>query len=336
VSALGAAAGPLTLEHGTPEPDVLAAAEGDPAGAAAAGGRVRRLGPADADLVASLLCRFVPRVSAAAWRRSLVDIWPQQPDTIGLGLYADDRLVGFLGTIFAARQIDGRRRIVCNMHSMYVDPRYASTSAYLLFKLRNDPEITLTVLTPSARVDRILRSAGFRPLETSYRLYVPLMNLPTLLRRPARIVRASGLEPWLDTSDAALLRDHVALGCNGYAILHAGGYALVVTRRSPIRKLRWAHVSDVLYVRDAAVLARCFEQAKLAILRGDRTQVLRVDDRLMGGWTGYGIRRSRHSLFHSRDLDATQIDNLYSEALFQDTLILVPPSRRPVQNGTRP
>jgi hypothetical protein len=293
--------------------------------AAAARSRVRALGPEDADLVARLLCRFVPRVGAEAWRRSLVDIWPRTPDTIGLGLFADEQLVGFLGTIFAARQIGGRLTTVCNMHSMYVDPRHASTAAYLLLRMLDDPEVTLTALTPSARVARILRSAGFRPLETGYRLYAPLMNLPTLLRRPARIVRATGAEPWLEASDAALLRDHAALGCNGYAIRSETGYALVITRRSPIRKFRWAHVSDVLYVRNAALLARCFEQAKLAILRGDRTQILRLDDRFMGGWTGFGIGRRRHSLFHSRSLDATQIDNLYSEALFQDTLILVPP-----------
>jgi hypothetical protein len=208
---------------------------------------------------------------------------------------------------------------------MYVDPRHASTAAYLLLRMLDDPELTLTALTPSARVTRILRSAGFRPLETGYRLHAPLMNLPTLLRRPARIVRATGTEPWLDASDAVLLRDHAALGCNGYAILHDAGYALVITRRSPIRKIRWAHVSDVLYVRDAASLARHFEQAKLAILRGDGAQVLRVDDRFMAGWPRFGIRRPRHSLFHSRSLDAKHIDNLYSEALFQDTLILVAP-----------
>jgi hypothetical protein len=300
-------------------------AKDNPGAAVAHRSRVRPLGPEDADLVAELLCRFVPRVSAEAWRRSLVDIWPQTPDRIGLGLFADDRLVGFLGTIFAARQIGKVRTTVCNMHSMYVDPRHASTAAYLLLRMLDDPETTLTALTPSARVTRILRSAGFRPLETGYRLYAPLMNLPTLLRRPARIVRATGAEPWLDPSDAVLLRDHAALGCNGYAIRTEAGYALVITRRSPIRQLRWIHVSDVLYVRNAALLARWFEQAKLAILRGDRSQVLRLDDRFMGGWTGFGIWRPRHSLFHSRSLDATQIDNLYSEALFQDTLILVAP-----------
>jgi hypothetical protein len=211
------------------------------------------------------------------------------------------------------------------MHSMYVVPRHAATAAYLLLKMLDDPEMTLTALSPSARVTRILRGAGFKPLETGSRLYPPLANPRTLARWPARILRATGAEPWLAPADAALLRDHAAHGCRGHAIVDKSGYALVITRRGAIRQPRWARVSDVLHVSDPRLLARHFEQAKLTILWRDRAQALRVDDRMMGEWKGCGISRPRSGLFHSGTLDARRIDNLYSEALFHDTLILVEP-----------
>ncbi len=130
----------------------------------------------------------------------------------------------------------------------------------------------------------------------------------------------TGDEPWLTEADATLLRDHARHRCRGYALIANGEYTLIITQRNRLRKPSMLHVSDCLHVGNAELFSAYFERAKLAILCHDRTVLLRVDERLLGKQPRFGIKRERTSYFLGTAVSADEIDNLYSEMVFNDLL----------------
>jgi hypothetical protein len=268
----------------------------------------------------ALLRNFAPHVTAHDWERILLGPGTRPPATIGFGLYVEDRLVGFLGTLTSARQIRGRVERICNLHSVFVQPRFAAGGSYLLLAAMADPEVTLTALTPSPRVRDVLIAAKFAPLEHTCRLHLPLPDVRRLPHGAATVQRVTGDEPWLEAAEATLLRDHAALGCRGYMVREGDRRTFVVTRASRLRRLPMLGVSDLLHVGDPELAAKHFGRLKLAIMIAERSVILRCDARLLDAGRWMALTRERPSYFRSFRLQPIDIDNLYSEMLYQDLL----------------
>jgi hypothetical protein len=281
---------------------------------------VRRVAAAEVDAAIVLLRSFVPEVSVANWQRVLFGPGAEPPHDIGFGLYAGEELVGFLGAMPSEREIHGRRERICNLHSVFVRPRFAAAGGFLLLAAMDDPEVTLTALTPSPRVRDVLQAAGFVPLETTSRLHLPLPDLHALLGDPPGLLPVTGQEPWLDPARASLLRDHRREGCRGYLIRDREAEAFIVTRRGRLRRLPMLGVSEILHVGGPDVAERHFGWLKLAIMRRERSVVLRCDARLLGGAHRLALSRARPGYFRSHRLRPIDIDNLYSEILYQGVL----------------
>lgn len=58
--------------------------------------------------------------------------WLHEKPDYGFILVHEKEIVGFLDTIYARRQINGKDGIVCNFASWYVRPRYRGWGAALL------------------------------------------------------------------------------------------------------------------------------------------------------------------------------------------------------------
>lgn len=71
--------------------------------------------------------------------------------------------------------------------------------------------------------------------------------------------------------------------------------------------------SEVLYCSDPELLMACLERAKLGILWRDRTLVLVGDSRLLDAGPGRGSHIPSIKYYRGNDLEARQIDNLYTE-----------------------
>ena len=91
------------------------------------------------------------------WVRSFTPPWASSRDEVGWMLLDDDEPVGFLGAVFGDRVIDGDRRPFCNLGTWYVHPDHRGSGLALLRPALKMRDHTLTDLSASDDVVRILR-----------------------------------------------------------------------------------------------------------------------------------------------------------------------------------
>src|ERR1700691_3014527 len=111
-------------------------------------------------------------MSKEDWRRMLFAYpWSDNPKR-GFALYVDGQAVGFLGTIFSARELAGRMERVCSLSSWIVLPEHRDASIKLVTPILRLKDHTILNPTPSPVAYEIFKKLGFVPLE-SERLILP-------------------------------------------------------------------------------------------------------------------------------------------------------------------
>jgi len=97
-----------------------------PAADAQSGISVRPITPADTAEICDLLEHgFVGSgIAADDWRPLYTTNWGADNPTRGFVLTDGGRIVGYLGTIYVQREINGKTGIVCNFSGFYVAPAY--------------------------------------------------------------------------------------------------------------------------------------------------------------------------------------------------------------------
>ncbi len=291
---------------------------------------VRPVRPDDVDT----LCTFLAQGFAGSgfpttvWRRLFEYQWMPQKRDLGFVLVAGEEIVGFLGTIYAEREVRGRAGLVCNYTSWYVHPAYRGWGAALLIAAIRDAGTTYTSFTPAPLSTHAFHALQFSRLDTG-RLLLPLfMHVDTLRAPPPEITFAPAeVRRRLNEQQKRVLDNHAPYECLQFVVSDGPDYAYIVAKRHaqhlPLRLRRLfpsrlaMPCSDILHCSEPMVLLRHLERVKLALLRHHRTVALIADARLFP-------RRPRAlalrelALFRSPIFEATVIDKLYSE------LVLLP------------
>ena len=155
---------------------------------------VRPVGIDDFDAIYPLLQSFGnQKMSRDDWRSMLFAYpWWDGPER-GFALYADGKPVGFLGTIFSNRRIDGRDEVFCNTSSWIVREEFRHASLLLLKPVLAMQHCTIVNWTPTDRTYEIFKKFGFRLLESFQVLLPPIAH-------PRGLLSASS------TSDHAVLQ----------------------------------------------------------------------------------------------------------------------------------
>jgi acetoacetyl-CoA synthetase len=238
--------------------------------------------------------------------------WLRDKPNRGFVMKDGGKIVGFLGAVYAERAIDGREERFCNLTNWCVLPAYRYASLSLLFAILKDPAQTVINLSPTEEVQKMLAALRFRVLDTFKLFTGPFTHAATLFASPRPTIesdRAVLLER-LSSDDRQLYEDHEATKCGHLMLALPDEYSYVIFKR---RKKNGIAFSELLYVRNPALLRRHFERAKLHIFGKDRTCLLAVDERLLGGRPRLVWPYKRVSMFRSRTVRADKIDNLYSE-----------------------
>ena len=187
-----------------------------------------------------------------AWREMLFGYtWWTGIDR-GFALYDQGVAVGFLGTIFSKRRIDGRDEIFCNTSSWIVREDYRHASILLLKPILAMRDCTIVNWTPTDRAYEIFKKLGFRELETHQVLLPPFAS-------PATFVGASFTSD-ARTLEADLLGDDRALydglrSCSRvhHVLLRAGArtsYLIATERRYkrvPFAEIQYASDYDLFW-----------------------------------------------------------------------------------------
>ena len=263
--------------------------------------------PEDFDAVYPLLRQLNDtRITRAVWQRLFDPLWRGSDYSPGYVLEDGSAMVGFIGTLFSERLVNGQRHRFCNLTSWVVEPEYRSQSVMMLLPILRDKSATLSSLTSSEEAYAIYRKLGFKDLDTQARV---IYRLPGVRSSAYQIVRAEACEALLDAGQASYFADHRQLDIEHCLVRGAGGqcYLMIECKRG---RAHIHHISDVAWFR--AHVSR-FRHALLATL-GMKT--LQVDERFLAGMRILGSRAKvfdQPKQFRSRALDVMDIDALYSE-----------------------
>ena len=100
------------------------------------------------------------------WKHIFSKSWEVPDDHCGYMLLVDDRVVGFYGTIFSTRVVEGKKRRFCNLTSWVVEEKYRGRHGLrLLQKVLSMDDCILTVLSANEYAGKIYDKVGFDLLE---------------------------------------------------------------------------------------------------------------------------------------------------------------------------
>jgi GNAT superfamily N-acetyltransferase len=279
---------------------------------------VRPARAADIDPVCRLLHeKMNPRIAPERWRRLMTYGWLANKPDLGRVAVVEAEVVGFVGMVYAERDLAGQRERVVNICAWYLDRAHRGRGLgfELMRAATEDEAMSYTILTSSARTLALLDGLGYRELETELRLWSAQgRDGATLeIEEDERRILAR-----LGGPKRRLLADHAGLPIRPALIFDAQGSCLAVFSV----KKKGADVTyfDVLHLSDPAFFAaRAQAIAERLLPRGEKS-VLAVDSRLLAGESAGGaVERLKVARYYkSRTLEPHQIDNMYSEIQLLD------------------
>lgn len=263
----------------------------------------------------SEICTFLvthmdPSVSRERFYNLFTYPWMADKPNLGFVLEDEGRLVGFLSTIYADREIGGAPVRFCNLSSWFVLPEYRNHSLALLAAAHRQADLVFTNLTSRPAVRKISLALRYQLLDT-YKLFAfPFAQFWTLGRMPRVLFQRDAIEPLLPPAQQKLLRDHAATPCGHLLIRRRGQSCYIIWIR---RVKKGIPFCELLYVSAPELLRDCFEPVKLALCLRSRAPAVAIDERLLGARLPLLYAFERISLFKSNRVGPADIDNLYSE-----------------------
>jgi hypothetical protein len=258
-----------------------------------------------------------PRLGREEWRELFTYPWHDEADAPGYVLMDGASVVGFLGTIFSQRPINGRIEKFCNVSSWIVKPEWRGESIKMVLPLVRMPDCTVTNFSPSTTVSKIFEQLGFRYLDTHAFIFYPTARLYRLLKKSAYtlITDEARILEKLSESDRVIFRHHSGFKC-GHILLYRESdreYCYCIYTNIVRRKLHFNHMQ---HIGNPAVFIDHAEAIGARLFLRTGTPFMKVDCRLLGASTLPGTIRFKVTsprMFKSERVESAQVDNLYSE-----------------------
>jgi hypothetical protein len=248
------------------------------------------------------------------WRRLLRPQWRLDGMHCGLGLVDQGRLVGFIGTLFSERVIEGRVERFCNLSSLIVREAYRRHGWMLMFSAVREEDCIITIFTPISVLYTRAPEIGFRNLGTRMKV---MFSVPwarsvcgvdmELLDDPAEI------RQHLDETHRRYLDDHLPYECGHLLLRQSKRYCYVVHVSITSAKLPYALI---LYVSDPELFAEFSIPIRAFILSKERMRFVAVDSRLIRDLplrASFDFPTNIRRLYKPDRLSPHVVDNLYSE-----------------------
>lgn len=282
---------------------------------------VKNATPAMFEDVHELLVEFRnPNMGKEDWRRMLFQYpWPAEDENRGYVLFDGARAVGFIGTIFSTRELNGKQERFCHLSSWIVREAYRSRSLALLSPIIRMSSHTIVCDTPSPTAHRLFTRLGHRTLEDRVLLLPPFATWPELgsLRRASMTTDPAEVRAELAGEERRCFDDHRGSVGVHLLIRHRGRACwatATLKRRSGFRFAFVQHVSD------PTLFWECLPLFKLGFLKALRAPTLAIDARFAEGhqvsfsmsWrlTTPRLYRPAHD-----EIRPAHVDGLYSELM---------------------
>lgn len=272
------------------------------------------------DQIYPLIHHFdIKGLSREDWQRLLECNWSSRHDHFGYVLMEGDEVVGFLGTFFYERIIDGTTCHLCNLFCWYVLEKYRKQSLMLILAVLNLKDTTITSLTPSREAGLILERFKFVPLESSVKIFSVFSafgsSISGTVVTDTELIRAR-----LSRNELSLFEDHSLPGSCNHLVFEPSGdkdspcYVVYNT----VRKKRISF-TQVYYVSDPDIFSKSFPRIQRFFFKTNHCLFTVIDKRLLldrNPALGFDYTLRYPRLYRTSDLTPQKVDNLYTELLF--------------------
>lgn len=276
---------------------------------------VRPAEAGDIDAVCGLLHdNMSGKISKERWRNLLDYRWRPADAPRGCVAVDGDRVVGFLGLVYADRPLDGALARTCNICAWYLLKDYRGRG--IGQRIRDvsvaDAGLAYTILTATEATGRAFGASGFQVLDSE-----------RCIVRRARgageidaLADPDAIAPLLDAPEQRILDDHRAYNLRHFLFRAGEGACYVILQVK--RKGDDIDYHEVLHAGDAAFLAAHAQAMANALLTSDRA-VFAFDKRFVPE----GVRFERETMrlprwYRAAAIRPGAIDHLYSEIVLLD------------------
>jgi hypothetical protein len=276
----------------------------------------------DFERVYPLLLEFEnAHLSAEHWRQLFIDHSGLQNGHFGWVLVDGEEVVGFVSAILSERTIRGERTRLCNTSSWIVKPAYRAYSLALHAKVIADKNITVTNLSPTAQVLKLLEKQGFTLMDKSERIILPVVTVQTFMDRSEILTNTGAIQHALEGESLRFFQDH-QLPFNHHVLLRTPmGDCYIILNRTlkAIQGSLRLPFARVHHIGSPEIFVRHLAKLVMHIATSLKVVATIVDDRMLRGavpWHSFmrpGGRRK--AAFRSKTLAAEDIDGLYTEAV---------------------
>jgi hypothetical protein len=284
--------------------------------------RIREARGDDFERVYPLLLEFKnPYVGEEEWRQLFVDHSGLHNDHFGWVLVDGDDVVGFVSTIFSERTIRGETVRLCNTSNWIVKQGYRTHSLALYSKAIADKSLTITNMSPTPQLFKLLEKLGFTLMDKSERIILPVVTARTFMDRCEILTEARAVEDALDGERLRLFRDH-QLRHNHHVLLRtpAGDCYMMMNRtfKTIVGNVRLPF-ARVHHISVPEIFVRHLEKLGVRVAMSLKVAAMIVDGRMLRGvvpWHSF-MRPGgeRKVAFRSERLAAEDIDGLYTEVV---------------------
>ena len=255
------------------------------------------------------------------WRQLFVDHSRLQNDNFGWVLVDGSDVVGFVSTIVSERTTRGETVRLCNLSNWIVKDKYRAHSLALHGKVVADKSVTITNLSPTPQVLKLIEKLGFTVMDRSERIILPAVTARILRDRCEILTENRALDGALEGERLRFFRDH-QLPHNRHVLLRTrAGDCYVMMNRSwkTIRGNLRLPFARVHHISAPDIFVRHLEKLVVRVAASFKVVAMIVDDRMLHGavpWHSF-MRPGgeRKAAFRSEKLTAEDIDGLYTEAV---------------------
>jgi hypothetical protein len=271
---------------------------------------IRKAIPDDFEYVYPLFNGFQePRPSREEFQQLFIPRWGNNESYVGFILEENGEAVGYLGTLFSIRDINGRKEKFCNLCTWIVKEEYRSEGLPLLFQVLRMKDVTVTNFTGN-RVAAILGKFDFKVLDKTLKILLPI---PAFGNGCELIFDYSRITPLLDARDRLVFEDHrefkypfVLLKRENEVSLIC--YKKVKRKRLPILEVHYLSGRDVFVNHIRHVLpSLCLRTGAVGLMVGEH---------FLGQASlpfSMTIPQRGMRLFHSKTVATEEMDTMYSE-----------------------
>lgn len=274
------------------------------------------------EAVYQLLVKFNDQYNAKSdWKNLFIDHFNSGETYCGYILLDNDKVVGFLGLIFAKRKIGGSEVKFCNIGNWIVLAEYRNRSMALLRPVLKLNNYVLTNFTASKTVGTIFKTLKFKELGDGLCIILPLPTLSTfrVFNKRTKILFNKETKRHLNDEEKRIYSDHSFPGFKCIHILFKKSFdtCYIIAKRSIWKGIPFLQIH---YVSNSEIFAKCIDTLRVIAPFRFRVVSIMVDKRFLKGEKikyviNYKLQSPR---FYKSNLtnspeDLDNIDHLYSE-----------------------